>query len=95
LYNQKTNNWYKGWISENGYLDYTLRINNQQKSFRAHRLVAEFFLSKKSDDCNIVNHKDGNKLNNNIENLEWVTNQENTIHAVENGLRTKIYNTIL
>ena len=44
-----------------------------------HRLVAICFLEKK-DDKNIVNHKDGNKKNNNLDNLEWCTSSENTIH---------------
>jgi hypothetical protein len=95
LYNQKTKNWYKGRISENGYLDYILRINGKEKNFRAHRLVAEYFIPKNNTNANIVNHKDGNKLNNNVENLEWTTNQENTIHAIKTGLRKKETNTIL
>ena len=51
-----------------------------------HRLVAETFLPEvKGKD--IVNHKDGNKQNNNVENLEWSTYSENTIHALHQGLR--------
>ena len=61
------------------------------KMERVHRVVAEMFipntLNKK---C--VNHKDGNKLNNNVENLEWCTHSENTLHSFENGLQKKIHN---
>ena len=90
LYNQKTDTWYKGRVSDNGYLDYILTINNKQKTFRAHRLVAEYFLDKK-DGCDIVNHKDGNKLNNHYSNLEWVTQSENVQHAYDNLEHKKTY----
>lgn len=52
-----------------------------------HRLVAEAFLPK-LEGKTIINHKDGNKQNNKVENLEWVTYSENTIHALRHGLRT-------
>lgn len=51
-----------------------------------HRLVASVWCSKKSDDANQVNHKDGNKGNNSAENLEWVTASENMKHGIETGL---------
>lgn len=50
-----------------------------------HRLVANAFLPIVYGK-NQVNHKDGNKSNNNIENLEWCTNQENQLHAIRLGL---------
>ena len=64
----------------------TLRKNNKQIVKQVHRLVAEAFIPNPyKKRC--VNHKDGNKINNHVDNLEWVTHQENTIHAWETGLQ--------
>ncbi len=54
--------------------------NNIHKKFRVSRLVALSFILNPEDKSD-VNHIDGNKLNNNVDNLEWVTRRENIIHA--------------
>lgn len=68
-----------------GYLTVKLSKNNTLKHGKVHRLVAESFLDEISYK-NEVNHIDGNKENNKIENLEWCTSSENRKHAVENRL---------
>ena len=72
-------------ISRNGYLRIKLYKNNKIYYFNIHRLVAKNFIKNK-DNKPEVNHIDGNKTNNNISNLEWVTSSENTNHAYNNGL---------
>ena len=61
-----------------------------QKRFFVHRLVAYHFCEGYRDDL-IVNHKDGNKQNNECTNLEWVTRSENDLHAERMGLRKNHY----
>ena len=78
----------KGSIGENGYKYYRLSKNNKKNMFYAHRLVAEVFLTNKNN-LPIVNHKDGNKLNNNISNLEWTDYSENISHAYKMNLIKK------
>ena len=56
-----------------------------KKNFYAHRLVAKHFILNDKL-LKEVNHIDGNKQNNNYSNLEWCTTQENTKHAINNGL---------
>ena len=57
-----------------------------RKLFTIHVLVARTFIPNPENKPE-VNHKDANKLNNNVENLEWVTRSENLRHAVQMGLR--------
>jgi len=66
-----------------GYKTVTLCKNGKRASKNVHRLIAETFLGDSKLD---VNHKDGNKLNNNIKNLEYVTKSENIKHAIKNNL---------
>ena len=79
VFNTNTEKFLKGSISENGYLYYRLSKNNKKTMFYAHRLVAEAFINNEGN-LPVVNHKDGNKLNNNVKNLEWVNHSENTKH---------------
>jgi len=75
-------------IKKNGYANINLWNGKKRKTFRIHRLVAKSFL-KNDSNLQFVNHKDGNKLNNNVSNLEWCTPSQNTIHAISTGLRAK------
>jgi|GEM_PF-474668 len=68
-----------------GYPFVVLVSDSAKKQFHIHRLVAEAFCSK-PDGCDVVNHIDGNKLNNNAENLEWTTFKGNAVHAASSGL---------
>lgn len=63
-----------------GYIQYVLSKNNHKKEFKAHRLVAEAFLPN-SENKREVNHIDGDKYNNKLDNLEWSTSSENQLHA--------------
>ena len=64
------------------YYTVSLSKNGKYTSFNVHRLVAEAFLERPVGTTE-VNHKDGDKHNNNLENLEWVTQKENLIHAMQ------------
>lgn len=68
-----------------GYARHNLYSNGQIQTFKVHRLVAEAFLGRRPINW-VINHKDGNKLNNDILNLEYVTCQENATHAMNTGL---------
>lgn len=67
-------------INQHGYNKVTLCKDGIAISYRLHRLVAEHFIL---NPCNypVINHKDGNKLNNNVDNLEWVDHHTNQKHA--------------
>lgn len=69
----------------NGYLRTALTVGYNSKHFSVHRLVAECFVPN-TYNLPQVNHKDGVKTNNNMLNLEWCTNQENSRHAWKNNL---------
>ncbi len=81
------------WINGRGYANTVLWKDGTQKTFRIHRLVCIMFLENPLDKEQ-VNHKDGNKLNNCVDNLEWCTNLENIRHAYKTGLKTGNLGTI-
>ena len=70
-------------ISNSGYYEVPLYKDGKGKQYTVHRLVAEAFL-RNVNLC--VNHIDGNKLNNCVENLEWCTYSDNITHAIKYGL---------
>lgn len=71
------------YVNENGYL--IVHLNG--KAVLIHRLVALAWLGQPSESAWIVNHKDGDKTNNDVENLEWCDFRHNIIHAYQSGLR--------
>ena len=102
LYSKLSNRLLKQTVSATGYYTVATKIGGRTGTaicFKIHRLVAEAFLEPPSKqqlqwasttkyNKVLVNHKDGNKLNNNVDNLEWATASENTNHAISTGLLT-------
>lgn len=76
-----------GKICSSGYRMVVLTINGKKQYHNVHRLIAKAFIPNPKG-LREVNHKDGNKLNNAVSNLEWVTTRENHFHARDNGLET-------
>ncbi len=72
-------------VDKKGYARVGLMINGKLTTKKVHRLVCEMFKENPYNKPQ-VNHIDGNKLNNHIDNLEWCTAKENTKHAIDNGL---------
>ena len=109
IYIVKRNKLKKLTLNQDGYYFVFLSKNDKKKSFLVHRLVAENFLNKNDfkltndeikENINIntltVNHKNENKLDNTVNNLEWCTNKYNVIYSSKNRKNyKKIVNNIL
>ena len=75
---------------QRGYYQISLTMDiNSRLTRKVHTLVCIAFHGNPPTNLHTVNHKDGNKLNNNKDNLEWVTAKENTNHLFKNGLQPK------
>lgn len=99
VFSKRTNKLLKLVISKTGYYIFSTKLEGRKGKavcFKVHRLVAEAFLDKPNEHQELwasstiykkvfVNHKDLNKLNNSVENLEWSTGSENIIHAINHG----------
>lgn len=83
--NTNTNITKTAWLGKNGYLHVDLYNGGFSKKIAIHRLLAIHFIPN-PDNKRTVNHKDGNKLNNNLSNLEWMTDSQNIKHAYDNDL---------
>lgn len=73
--------------NKDGYLQVGLSKNCKTNSYCVHALLAKAFILN-PENKPTVNHKDGNKHNNHIDNLEWATKSEQAIHSLKNNLRT-------
>lgn len=80
-----TNQEMKPHQNRQGYIKVSLSKDKKQKEYFVHRLIAEAFIPNPQHKDQ-VNHIDGNKDNNVVWNLEWVTSKENNIHAADTGL---------
>ena len=83
--NWETENELSPYTMSNGYMCMKFKFQGDKYPFLIHRLVAEYFVPNPENKPQ-VNHKDGNKHNNHVFNLEWVTQSENMRHASKNGL---------
>lgn len=90
--------------TKNGYYYVALWNRNKHKHALLHRILSIAFIPN-PENKKEVNHKDGNKKNNSLENLEWVTHQENGMHSYKMGMTPKptgnnkkgeeVYNSVL
>lgn len=87
VWNMRTQLKQKTYVNNSGYAFVALKLDGAVEQPTIHRLVALHFIPNPYPHP-IVNHIDGNKLNNDVSNLEWVDESGNMQHALETGLRT-------
>lgn len=79
-------------VSNVGYYYVSISVNGKVKKELVHRLVCLSFWGE-PEEGSVVNHRDGNKLNNKASNVEWCSQAQNNKHAYDNGLRSPAKNT--
>lgn len=91
IWSERANKFLSPQLDKNGYEKVQMMsTDGKRHRYSVHRLVMENWQPIKHMEYYQVNHIDGNKKNNNINNLEWVTCEENIQHAIKNNLRAKI-----
>lgn len=91
VWSERTQKYLSLQYDKNGYVKVQMRsTDNKSHRYSVHRLVLENFKPVQGMEKLQVNHKDGNKLNNNLNNLEWTTCEENITHAIQNNLRATV-----
>ena len=91
VWSERTQKYLSPQYDKNGYVKVQMRsTDNKSHRYSVHRLVLENFKPVQGMEKLQVNHKDDNKLNNNLSNLEWTTCEENITHAIQNNLRATI-----
>lgn len=73
-----------GSVDKDGYITYRVTVDGVRKHLKGHRMMLNAWIGEQEKKS--VNHKDGNKTNNALENLEWCTVAENNAHAIRTGL---------
>lgn len=86
VYSESYGNYIKPFVHKDGYLIVKFHYNKKNKNYRLHRLLAEAFIPNPKNKP-LVNHINGIKSDNRLENLEWCTKSENEIHAFKIGLK--------
>lgn len=82
----------KGHIDRCGYREVLLSENGKTKNYLVHRLILATFRPISNMEDYDVNHKNGDKLDNRLSNLEWCTRSANITHSYRNGLQAKVTN---
>lgn len=84
--NDKTGRILKQKTEKDGYFEVTLRRNPKQKTYRVHRLVAQAFIPQLDKNRDVIDHIDFDRKNNRVDNLRWLTIQENLEHSKDRML---------
>jgi hypothetical protein len=87
VWSNRYSRWLKPWISSKGYEQVTLMVDGKVANPTVHKLVADAFIPNPQNKPQI-NHKNGNKKDSRVSNLEWVTSRENLQHACDMGLNS-------
>ena len=91
VWSYRSNKFLKQRKDKDGYLLINLSVSGIIKTFKVHRLVAEAYIPN-PDLKETVNHKDENKVNNNVSNLEWMTREENSVYGTKiDRIKKSIY----